>query len=94
MSDRWTNPKLGARYDPHDPLAPDGVEDIDRAGLERELREEVRGEVRFDAGHRAIYSHDSSNYRQIPIGVTSRKSATASRLHPTPRPTHTPPSAG
>ena len=29
----------------------------------------VDGEVRFDAGSRAAYAHDSSNYRQPPIGV-------------------------
>src|SRR5204863_48586 len=32
-------------------------------------RETLRGEVRFDAGSRALYSTDSSNYRQVPIGV-------------------------
>jgi FAD/FMN-containing dehydrogenase/Fe-S oxidoreductase len=29
----------------------------------------VEGEVRFDAGSRALYSTDASNYRQVPIGV-------------------------
>ncbi len=29
----------------------------------------VRGEVRFSDGDRALYSTDSSNYRQVPIGV-------------------------
>ena len=28
-----------------------------------------RGEVRFDAGSRALYATDASNYRQVPIGV-------------------------
>ncbi|MBS0657003.1 MAG: FAD-binding oxidoreductase [Verrucomicrobia bacterium] len=37
--------------------------------LARALREAVRGEVRFDAGSRALYSMDASNYRQIPIGL-------------------------
>jgi FAD/FMN-containing dehydrogenase/Fe-S oxidoreductase len=37
--------------------------------LEARLRREVRGEVRFDAASRALYSTDASNYRQIPIGV-------------------------
>ncbi|HEX3489150.1 MAG TPA: FAD-binding and (Fe-S)-binding domain-containing protein [Streptosporangiaceae bacterium] len=37
--------------------------------LERELRERVDGEVRFDAGSRAAYSTDASNFRQVPIGV-------------------------
>ena len=53
----------------HDLRRPERTDDIDVARLERELRSAVRGEVRFDAGYRAIYSHDSSNYRQQPIGV-------------------------
>jgi FAD/FMN-containing dehydrogenase/Fe-S oxidoreductase len=42
---------------------------IDAAGLEAALKRAVRGEVRFDAGSRALYASDSSNYRQVPIGV-------------------------
>ena len=37
--------------------------------LARELREETTAEVRFDAGSRAAWSTDASNYRHIPIGV-------------------------
>lgn len=37
--------------------------------LEQALRRAVRGEVDFDAGSRALYATDSSNYRQIPIGI-------------------------
>ncbi len=37
--------------------------------LAAELRTRVRGEVRFDAGSRALYATDASNYRQVPIGV-------------------------
>jgi FAD/FMN-containing dehydrogenase/Fe-S oxidoreductase len=44
-----------------------GVDEIDLASLESALRAAVRGEVHFDAGNRAAYSHDSSNYRQTPI---------------------------
>jgi FAD/FMN-containing dehydrogenase len=33
------------------------------------LREQIRGEVRFDAASKALYSTDASNYRHIPIGV-------------------------
>jgi len=40
-----------------------------RSGLQRDLEAAVEGEVRFDAGHRAAYSHDASNHRQAPIGV-------------------------
>jgi FAD/FMN-containing dehydrogenase len=37
--------------------------------LERALKQTVRGEVRFDDGARALYATDSSNYRQVPIGL-------------------------
>jgi FAD/FMN-containing dehydrogenase/Fe-S oxidoreductase len=37
--------------------------------LESQLRVVIRGEVRFDAGSRALYATDASNYRQTPIGV-------------------------
>lgn len=37
--------------------------------LEQALTRAVRGDVRFDAGSRALYATDASNYRQIPIGV-------------------------
>ncbi|MGH9074464.1 MAG: FAD-binding oxidoreductase, partial [Acidimicrobiales bacterium] len=39
------------------------------AQLEAELRATVKGQVRFDAGTRAMYSTDASNYRQVPLGV-------------------------
>src|SRR5215831_14688005 len=47
---------------------------VDAISLERELKESIGGEVRFDNGSRALYSTDSSNYRQIPIGVVLPKS--------------------
>src|SRR5260370_12520394 len=34
-----------------------------------ELARQLEGEVRFDAGTRAAYATDASNYRQVPIGV-------------------------
>src|SRR5947207_7259989 len=43
--------------------------DVDVGALESVLRRNLRGEVRFSDGDRALYSTDSSNYRQIPIGV-------------------------
>jgi len=49
--------------------APSPVEGIDLAGLAVDLRAAVDGEVRFDAGSRAAYSTDASNYRQVPLGV-------------------------
>ncbi len=42
---------------------------LEVGALERALCENVDGEVRFDAGSRAAYSTDASNYRQIPVGV-------------------------
>ena len=47
---------------------------VDVAGLESALRRNVEGEVRFDAGSKAMYAVDASNYRQIPIGVVIPKS--------------------
>src|SRR5438477_6473931 len=43
--------------------------DVDGRQLEAALRATIRGEVRFSEGDRALYSTDSSNYRQVPIGV-------------------------
>ena len=40
-----------------------------RDSLATDLRASVRGEVQFGAGYRALYATDSSNYRQLPIGV-------------------------
>jgi FAD/FMN-containing dehydrogenase/Fe-S oxidoreductase len=48
--------------------------DVDAAGLEAELRGSIEGEVRFDAGSKALYAADASNYRQVPIGVVVPKS--------------------
>src|SRR6058998_4150898 len=48
---------------------------IDAAGLELALRRHLRGEVRFDAGSRALYATDGSNYRQVPIGVVLPRNA-------------------
>jgi len=42
---------------------------LDSTSLERELKRRIHGEVRFDSGARSLYSTDSSNYRQVPIGV-------------------------
>src|SRR5271163_1317753 len=39
------------------------------AALESHLRTIIEGEVRFDAGTRAAYATDASNYRQVPVGV-------------------------
>src|ERR1700678_3188956 len=46
---------------------------VDAVGLEAGLRAQIRwgspGDIRFDAGGRALYATDGSNYRQVPIGV-------------------------
>jgi FAD/FMN-containing dehydrogenase/Fe-S oxidoreductase len=52
-----------------EPAPPSDAMAIDVDALETELRERIRGEVRFSAGDRALYATDSSNYRQVPIGV-------------------------
>ncbi|HVV85747.1 MAG TPA: FAD-binding and (Fe-S)-binding domain-containing protein [Kofleriaceae bacterium] len=43
--------------------------------LARALAHVVRGEVRFDTATRAVYAHDASNYRQVPIGVVLPRDA-------------------
>ena len=43
--------------------------------LESLLRRSVRGEVHFDAGSRALFASDSSNYRQLPIGLVFPRDA-------------------
>ena len=45
-------------------MLPSDVQDLNAA-----LGKAVRGRVRFDAGTRAMYSADASNYRRVPIGV-------------------------
>ncbi len=42
---------------------------VDAEALAADLRRQISGEVRFDAGSRALYATDASNYRQPPIGV-------------------------
>nr|AYC79614.1 FAD-binding oxidoreductase [uncultured bacterium] len=37
--------------------------------LEAQLKTKLRGDVLFDAGSRALYATDASNYRQLPVGV-------------------------
>ncbi|MGK9465197.1 FAD-binding and (Fe-S)-binding domain-containing protein (plasmid) [Streptomyces sp. G6] len=51
----------------------------DVRALEQDLRARVDGEVRFDAGSRAAYSTDGSNYRQVPIGVVVPRTVEAAQ---------------
>src|SRR5690348_4297869 len=48
---------------------------VDARGLAADLRRQINGEVRFDAGSRALYATDGSNYRQVPIGVVVPRDA-------------------
>jgi len=52
---------------------------VDAAGLAEALRAQIHGEVRdnvrFDRGTRALYATDGSNYRQVPIGVVLPRDA-------------------
>ncbi|HEY1232824.1 MAG TPA: FAD-linked oxidase C-terminal domain-containing protein [Candidatus Binatia bacterium] len=48
---------------------------VDAYRLAAELRRNLRGEVRFDSGSRALYATDGSNYRQVPIGVVIPRDA-------------------
>jgi FAD/FMN-containing dehydrogenase/Fe-S oxidoreductase len=43
--------------------------------LEERLKATVRGDVLFDLGSRALYAADSSNYRQMPVGVVTPRDA-------------------
>ncbi|WP_349371198.1 FAD-binding and (Fe-S)-binding domain-containing protein [Salinarimonas sp.] len=51
--------------------------DGDPDALARDLAAHVDGEVRFSDGDRALYATDSSNYRQVPIGVVVPRSVEA-----------------
>ncbi len=43
--------------------------------LESLLKASLRGDVCFDLGSRALYAADSSNYRQLPVGVVLPRDA-------------------
>jgi FAD/FMN-containing dehydrogenase/Fe-S oxidoreductase len=43
--------------------------------LESLLKASLRGDVAFDLGSRAMYAADSSNYRQLPVGVVLPRDA-------------------
>ncbi|HJT17845.1 MAG TPA: FAD-binding and (Fe-S)-binding domain-containing protein, partial [Thermoanaerobaculia bacterium] len=70
------------RFEPDRP-APQRIEhsdrvqtvNVDAAALASALKREIKGEVRFDNGSRALYATDASNYRQVPIGVVRPQNA-------------------
>lgn len=47
--------------------------DVDAGSLAEQVRAAIEGEVRFDAGTRAMYATAGGNYRQVPIGVVIPK---------------------
>jgi FAD/FMN-containing dehydrogenase/Fe-S oxidoreductase len=51
------------------PKRPEKLSEPQREALGGELERALRGEVRFDTTNRAAYASDSSNYRQVPLGV-------------------------
>lgn len=54
---------------PGDDVDRSEVSESTRLVIEQELSRALRGEVCFDAATRAVYATDSSNYRQVPLGV-------------------------
>jgi FAD/FMN-containing dehydrogenase/Fe-S oxidoreductase len=54
---------------PGDDVDRSGIDEATRQSLELELVKLIRGEVCFDQATRGIYATDSSNYRQVPLGV-------------------------
>ncbi len=57
----------------HPPLDHEGF--AAHRDLEARLKATVRGDVLFDLGSRALYASDSSNYRQLPVGVVNPRDA-------------------
>jgi FAD/FMN-containing dehydrogenase/Fe-S oxidoreductase len=47
---------------------------VNASGLEADLCKNIEGEVCFDAGSKALYATDASNYRQVPIGAVVPRS--------------------
>src|SRR5579864_9133095 len=60
---------LPIRFENEDQIGTPASIEIDIDALQEDLESEIQGEVRFDDGTRAMYAHDASNYRQVPIAV-------------------------
>ena len=60
------------------PKRPEKLSEARREALGRALERALRGEVRFDSTNRAAYASDSSNYRQVPLGVVFPATMTTS----------------
>src|SRR5947199_5310804 len=46
---------------------------LDLAAIQSDLRDGIKGEVRFSDGDRGMYASDAGNYRMVPIGVVLPK---------------------
>jgi len=68
-----TTETIPARVDTRFRGGMSSADTVDVRGLRRRLEELVEGEVRFDAGTKAMYATDASNYRQVPLGVVIPK---------------------
>ncbi len=64
---------IPVKLDPSRPGGMSGREDVDVEGLYKDLSREIEGEVRFDSSSLALYATDSSNFRQVPVGVVIPK---------------------
>jgi FAD/FMN-containing dehydrogenase len=51
------------------------VSKLNAKALERDLARNIEGEVRFDSASIGLYATDSSNFREIPIGVVVPRSS-------------------
>ncbi len=69
MPRRGRTRTIPVKPDPAMPVGLVGRERIDTKALERALRAELEGEVRFDHASLAMYANDASNFRQVPLGV-------------------------
>ena len=49
------------------------VNELEVKALKRDLSKKIKGEVRFDRGSLGLYATDSSNFREVPIGVVIPK---------------------
>ena len=63
-----------ARAAPPNPRTP-GDRGRSRAGAPKDQSADAGVKVRFDAGSRALYASDASNYRQVPIGLVVPRDA-------------------
>ncbi|MGI5347909.1 FAD-binding and (Fe-S)-binding domain-containing protein [Streptomyces sp. CA-250714] len=61
--------EIPVKTDPAVPGPPRARQVIAVGKLAKALRHAVGGEVRFDTATKALYAHDASNFRQVPIGA-------------------------